>query len=54
MIYWIYSNIMSKWMVKIFRIQKNPNQWFGRKIKDTKLIIFANSCYLKKVALNPL
>ncbi len=31
---------------------KYPNQWFMRKVKDTKVIIFANSCNLKKVAIN--
>ncbi len=30
-----------------------PKQYIRRQVKDTKLFIFANSCHLKKVAVNP-
>ncbi len=53
MIYRIFSNILSKWTVRIFHIQTIPNQWIKRKVKDTSSVIFANSCNLKKVSLNP-
>ena len=47
------SSIMSKWIDTIFHIQTTPDQWIRRKVKDTKIIIFTNSRYLKKMALNP-
>ena len=57
MIYEICSNVLSKWMDKIFHIQTILNQWIKRKVKDTTFIphfiVGANSCNLKKVALNP-
>lgn len=34
-------------------IQMIPNQWIKRKVIDTEIINFANSRYLKKVAVNP-
>ena len=37
-IYRIYSNMMSKWMVKIFHIHTIPIQWIRRIKKDTKYI----------------
>ena len=33
---------------KIFHIQNKPNQWKKRKVKDTKVNIFLNSCNHKK------
>ncbi len=36
MIYGIYSNILSKWTVKIFHIHTNLIQWMRRIGKDTK------------------
>ena len=53
MIYRIYSNILSKWIDKIFHIRTIPIQWIRRIEKDTNVVVFANSCNLKKVALNP-
>ena len=53
MIYDLCSNILSKWTVKIFHIHTILNQWMRRNGKDTKAVIFANSCHLKKVAVNP-
>ena len=56
MIYGIYSNTMSKWIDKKFYIHTIPIQWMRRIEKDTKFIptfiIGANSCNLKKVAIN--
>ena len=42
MIYGIYSNILSKWTVKIFHIHTIPNQWIRRIEKDTKFITHFN------------
>ena len=53
MIYEIYSNILSKWTVKIFHIHTTPIQWMRRIEKDTKFFILTISCNLKKVVLNP-
>ena len=47
------SSIMSKWIDTIFPIQTTLNQWIRRKVKNTKIIIFANSRHLKKMAINP-
>ena len=52
MIYQICSNILIKWTVKNLHIHKIPNQDFRIIEKDTEFIIFANSCHLKKVAIN--
>ncbi len=51
-IYGICSNILSKLTVKIFHIHTIPIRWIRSKEKDTKIIIFANSFNLKKVAMN--
>ena len=48
MIYEICSNILSKWIEKIFNIETIPNQWIRIIEKDTKFIILVNSCNLKK------
>ena len=42
MIYEIYSNILSNWMVKIFHIHTIPIQWIRRIEKDTKYIPLSN------------
>ena len=52
-IYGIYSNILSKWIDKIFHIHTTPIQWIGSKENDKEFVTVTNSCDLKKVALNP-
>ena len=52
-IYGKSSNILSKWIDKIFHIYMIPIQWIKSKEKDTKIVILTNSCNLKKVDLNP-
>ena len=55
-IYEICSKILLISTVKIFHIHTIPIQWIRRIEKDTKfilLLIFANFCDLKKVAVNP-
>ena len=53
MIYRIRSNILSKWIDKIFHFHTIPNQWMRRIEKDTKFIVLTNSCNIKKVSINP-
>ena len=38
---------------KIFHIHTIANQWIKEKVKDTKFMIIANSCHLKKSPINP-
>ena len=52
-IYDINSNILSKWTIKIFHIHTIQYQWMRKIEKDTKFMLFANSCHLKKISLNP-